>query len=446
MIVVVGAGMGGLAAAAWLARKGRQVVVLEARDGPGGLAGDFVAEGRRFDGGPYVLLDRPGLEWIFRELGGELRDHLSLRPVEDLYEVSREDGPTVRFWGSLERTVRGLDAHWPGAGGRYAEFVEATAAAYERLSPLQFEARPGLAALLRHGALGQIPFLFRSLAGVLSRWKLPRELRDAISIWTHVAGQKTGEAPSPMAFVPALVHRHGAWLPEGGIASVPRALEKIARAAGAEFRYGARVRRIGRDLSVELEGETLRPEAVVSNAGIGTYLDLFEATPEPFARRLRALPLQAPGVCVYLAVEGDPGPPYLRFRLPPEGLCRLLVAGEAGTARLIGPVDHAWAEGAGPEGQRAYLDRLLAEEWWKPVFSSWRVAASRIPSEWGAGFHLHRAAMNPVMTARFMRQGRLAHRSPVAPGLYLAGSATHPGQWVSFAAISGIHAARELAC
>ena len=53
--------------------------------------------------------------------------------------------------------------------------------------------------------------------------------------------------------------------------------------------------------------------------------------------------------------------------------------------------------------------------------------------------------MNPVMTARLMRAGRLAHRSPHFRGLYLAGSATHPGQWVSFCAISGVLAADALA-
>jgi phytoene dehydrogenase-like protein len=46
--------------------------------------------------------------------------------------------------------------------------------------------------------------------------------------------------------------------------------------------------------------------------------------------------------------------------------------------------------------------------------------------------------MNPVMTAEFMRKGRIAHKSRDVDGLYLAGSSTHPGQWVSFTAISGI--------
>jgi phytoene dehydrogenase-like protein len=49
--------------------------------------------------------------------------------------------------------------------------------------------------------------------------------------------------------------------------------------------------------------------------------------------------------------------------------------------------------------------------------------------------------MNPTMTASFMREGRLAARSPAADNLYLCGSATHPGQWVSFCAISGVLAA-----
>jgi phytoene dehydrogenase-like protein len=58
--------------------------------------------------------------------------------------------------------------------------------------------------------------------------------------------------------------------------------------------------------------------------------------------------------------------------------------------------------------------------------------------------HLYRDSMNPVMTRRLMLGGRIAHRSPWVKGLYLAGASTHPGQWVSFCAISGILAAELL--
>jgi phytoene dehydrogenase-like protein len=74
-----------------------------------------------------------------------------------------------------------------------------------------------------------------------------------------------------------------------------------------------------------------------------------------------------------------------------------------------------------------------------------RVVASRVPSEWGATFHLWRDSMNPTMTAEFMRKGRLAHKSPAADNLFLCGSSTHPGQWVSFCAISGVLAVDQFA-
>src|SRR5262249_1496067 len=113
-------------------------------------------------------------------------------------------------------------------------------------------------------------------------------------------------------------------------------------------------------------------------------------------------------------------------------------------ARLIVPMDHARAQAVGPDGQRQYLEGVLAESWWRETIDDYKVLATRIPAQWGAQYHLYRDSMNPVMTAQFMRQGRIPHRSLDGSGVYFAGSATHPGQWVSFCAISGILAANAL--
>jgi phytoene dehydrogenase-like protein len=91
------------------------------------------------------------------------------------------------------------------------------------------------------------------------------------------------------------------------------------------------------------------------------------------------------------------------------------------------------------------MDQFLAEPWWQENITAFRVLHKRTTFEWGREYTLYRDSMNPVMTAQFMRQGRLAHRSPHLRGLYLTGSSTHPGQWVSFCAISGILAADCLA-
>ena len=115
-VVVVGAGMGGLTAALRLARAGFRVRVLEARAEPGGLASGFVADGLPFDAGPYILLDRPGLEWAFRALGLELGDHVELRRIEEVYEVAGADGTRIAFQADLERTAEAFETRWPGSG------------------------------------------------------------------------------------------------------------------------------------------------------------------------------------------------------------------------------------------------------------------------------------------------------------------------------------------
>jgi phytoene dehydrogenase-like protein len=458
-VIIVGAGMGGLTAALRLARRGCRVRVIEAARQPGGLAAGLERDGFRFDAGPYLLLDRPGLEWAFRAVGLDLAEQVPMRRVEDVYQVEAADGSVVRIRADLDETVRGIDSTWPGGGRRYREFVARLARIRERLRPLLVAPHPGPGALLRTGAWREVPFFLRSLRSVLAQAGLPAAVSEAVSIWTHVAGQTTAGAPSPLAFVAAILHGVGAFLPHDGISAVPKTLAAAARQAGVEFQLETTVaaipcdRRRARGVTTA-DGTFLEADAVVSNSsGVGTYLELArDAVPIAARRSLETLPLQSPGVCAYLAVRGGSRPPYLRFRLPGGGeLCRLLVTPAAVVdglerdgwvpARLIAPMSFDAAQRLGAGGQREYLERILSETWWREYVDEARVLDARTPADWGAACHLYRESMNPVMTARLMRAGRLAHRSPYIHRLYLCGSATHPGQWVSFCAMSGILAA-----
>ena len=457
-VVIVGAGLGGLSAATFLARAGCRVTVLETRPDPGGLASSAVRQGLTFDAGPYLLLDRPGLEWAFQSLGLDLQEQVPMRRVEDVYQVQSGDEEPVRFHASFDQTAEGFERRWPGSGQRYRRFVEETHARYKRLLPMQ-RATPHPARLLRGGAWREIPFLLRSLGTVLGSAGLPAPVVDALGVWTHIAGQKLSEAISPLAFVPALIHTVGCYLPPAGIGSIARVLAAEAQRAGAEIRYGAEVREIrcerGRATGVETSGGYVPADVVLSNAGgLRTYLELLRGLPAPVQSSLRRLPLQSPGVCAYLAVRWTPRPPYLRFRIPRGELCRLLIApavvvpevqrdGWAPT-RLMAPRPHGEAERLGAEGQSALLRTILAELWWRDGISEFRVLHQRTPASWGAEFGLYRDSMNPAMTGRFMRAGRMAHRSPHVRGLYLTGSSTHPGQWTSFCVISGVLAAEQI--
>jgi phytoene dehydrogenase-like protein len=464
-VIIIGAGIGGLSSAIRLARQGCTVTVIEARTGAGGLAAGFELDGFRFDAGPYVLLDRPGLEWAFRQLTIDPATQLSMQRIPDIYQVDDGSQHKVTIYDSFDKTASEFEQRWPGTRERYRQFIDKTSSTYQRLQPMQWKSQPGIMDVLRNGAWRDVPFMLSSLRSVLKSSRLPEAIVEALGIWTHVAGQLAGAAPSPLALVTSVIHHVGACYPFGGIGKIPELLLKAATDAGVEFRFGTRVRRIccrnKTVTGVEIGNETLPADAVISNAGLATYAGLLDddgraGLSHRTQRYFRNLPLQSPGVCAYLAVKGTPKPPYLRFRLHKENDgCRLLVtpgvvdpALEKGgwyPARLIAPMAHTHAQSGGEAGQREFLHRVVEhEQWWRESFDDVRVLQTRIPSEWGSQFNLHNNSMNPVMTSKFMLTGRVAHRSPWIRNLYLTGSATHPGQWVSFCAVSGILAADRL--
>jgi phytoene dehydrogenase-like protein len=258
------------------------------------------------------------------------------------------------------------------------------------------------------------------------------------------------------------MHSVGAYYPEAGMGSIPQVLVEQAAAVGVKLTFGASVSKIkvnhGQATGVELaDGQFVSADAVVSDCGgLSTYLLLVDSGISSGVRRqFEEMPLQSPGVSAYLKIKGAPAPPYLKFFLPGgDSLCRVLVQpslfaesrreSEWCAARLIAPMRHDEAGRIGREGQAAFLDQIMNEPWWRSYVAEAQLVEDRVPTKWGREFSLFRDSMNPVMTAKFMRAGRMRHRSSNVKGLFLAGSSTHPGQWVSFCTISGVLCAKQV--
>jgi phytoene desaturase len=91
-VVVVGAGLAGIATAMRLAAAGRQVTVLERELGPGGRAGIWQSNGHLFDTGPTVLTMPNPIDDVFASLGERTSDWLEMQPVSPLYRTYYPDG------------------------------------------------------------------------------------------------------------------------------------------------------------------------------------------------------------------------------------------------------------------------------------------------------------------------------------------------------------------
>ena len=95
--IVVGAGFGGIALAIRLQAQGFQTVLVDNRDKPGGRAYVYEQDGYKFDGGPTVITDPDCLEQLFALTGRDIKDYVTLLPVDPFFEMIFKSPPSIAF-------------------------------------------------------------------------------------------------------------------------------------------------------------------------------------------------------------------------------------------------------------------------------------------------------------------------------------------------------------
>ena len=299
-VVVVGGGHNGLACAAYLAKAGRDVVVLERRDVLGGAAAtEDMWDGFRISSASYVVSLMP--ERIVREL--DLRTFgYEVSIVTPDYFVPFPDGTSLTLWGDLRRDVENiakLNRHDADAYVGFDRYFERIAGLIKQLL---FVVPPNMRMtdIVRWARAGtrfrgwtgrdvheMVRLFTMSAADLLDEWFVDPRVKGALATQA-IVGAWAGPMTPGSAYV--LMHHwigevdghFGAWgWVRGGMGGVSHALAGAARAAGAEIRTGARAARIlvntaGRAVGVELDdGSVIRARQVVSNAHPQTtYLDL----------------------------------------------------------------------------------------------------------------------------------------------------------------------------
>ena len=276
-VAVIGAGMGGLAAAIDLARTGFRVTLLERAPEPGGkmravATGDDPAT--LMDAGPTVLTMVDVFEALFADSGVSLADRVALRPASRLARHFWADGSSLDLHADPART---RDAIGDLAGADEARRFDAFRARAEAMRrtldiPFMRAPKPTLPRLVQAAgprALARIA-PFSTLAGFLGGQFRDKRLRQLFGRYATYCGSSPYEAPATLALI-AAVEASGIWTVEGGMRRLAHAMATRARELGATLRFGTAVDRIVirgcRARGVVLAtGEFVAADAVLCNA------------------------------------------------------------------------------------------------------------------------------------------------------------------------------------
>ena len=286
-VAIIGAGLGGLAAALRLRARGFEVTVFEAGASFGGKMNRWSSEGFRFDTGPSLIT----MPWVFADLfraaGSRLEDHVELLPLHPLSEYVFADGTRFTYTSDLPRWLATLHQIEPRDVAGFLRFMELGAKLYDvskqtflRRMPTE---RPAFADL---ALLGKMPIRhgWGNYHGtVASHFRSPY-LRQMFDRYPTYVGSSPYRSPATLALIPYLEYAFGGFGVRGGLHTIVEALTALARQAGVTLCLNARVARIetarGCVTGVTLaDGRQSAAEVVVMNGDSATLDELLGRAP-----------------------------------------------------------------------------------------------------------------------------------------------------------------------
>lgn len=322
-VLVIGGGHNGLTAAAYLARGGARVLVLERRDHTGGACvTEETWPGFHMNTYAYAAgLLRPEVTADL-ELG---RHGLRTLLFDPQMTQPFTNGKVLRIWSDPERTSRSLEEFSHHDALAYPKYLAFWEELVDALSPVLLAPPAPLDQLLHllPGDRGERllrDLILRSARDLLDDWFESEELKGTLAI-NAVIGSFLGPSTPGSAYVLAhhsfgvLEGRREVWgFAEGGMGSITAALRRSAEASGAEVRTDTAVRQVlvedGRAIGVETASGERIPSRIVASSidARGTFLDLTppEALPSEFRARVGKIRYRGAQVKFNAALDGLP--------------------------------------------------------------------------------------------------------------------------------------------
>jgi phytoene desaturase len=468
-VAVVGAGLGGLAAALRLQAAGVPTTLFEARDAPGGRAYVYREAGFTFDAGPTVITAPSCLEELFAVSGKPLADCVELIPNHPFYRILWSDGEQFDYDGDRERLLAEVRRIAPEDVAGYERFYRYS----ERVFDAGYRGLVARPFLRLRDMLRAAPQLVRlradrSVHRAVARFVRDERLRQVLSFHSLLIGGHPFEASAIYTLIHFLEREEGVFFVRGGTGALVEALVGRFVKLGGTLHLATPVRRIRVETDgahrVVTDGGEERFSAVVSNADVHhTYAQLYAEDPRA-RRRARRLERMEWSMSLFLIYFGTDrryrdlahhtivlGPRYrglldevFHGHALPSDFSLYLHAPTVSDPALappgcecfyvLSPVPHLGQAPIDWEREApAYADRILAslERFLPDLRRHIVVQRCFTPRDFERELAAYRGAAFSV--APLLRQSawfRPHNRDGRIPNLYLVGAGTHPGAGV----------------
>jgi phytoene desaturase len=242
-VIIIGSGFSGLSAAAFMAKAGYDVTVLEKHNTPGGRARQLKTDGFTFDMGPSWYWMPDVFEKFFASFGKRVSDYYTLTRLDPSYRV---------FWNeSFNDVPAGKDAigdlfeSWePGAAAKLDKFL--TEAAYKyKVGMQKLVYKPGLS-LKEFARIDILQGLvrmdvFTSIRKHVRKYFQDDRIRQLLEFPVLFLGALPQDTPALYSLMNYADIEGGTWFPHGGMFSIVEAMHQVAQEQGAKFEFNQEV-------------------------------------------------------------------------------------------------------------------------------------------------------------------------------------------------------------
>jgi phytoene desaturase len=466
--VVIGAGIGGIAAAARLARNGFQVTVVEKNAQPGGRCNQILRDGHRFDVGPTLFLMPEVFAETYADLGERMEDHLDLRRVDPTYTIRFSDGLGLQLTADLLKMQPQLDSIEENAFDGFLRYM-AEGNKHYRVSLDKFVGR-NFVNVFQYFSPANLPLLFQLKAltkhydNIGSYFTDPR-LKAAFTFQNMYLGLSPYDAPATYSLLQYTELAGGIWYPIGGMYRVIETLVDIAEKLGVRFLYESPAKKLkvdgNRVTGVELEdGRLIHADRFVGNADL-PYIYNALLPEDASARKLLEKKFTCSAIMFYwgmskrypeidthnVFLSGDyktsfdsifedhslPGEPSFYVHAPARIDPSSAPAGED-TLMVLVPVGHLdesrsqdW-EGMVARARETVFERLASQLGVGDLRQHIKFETVYTPNDWQEQFNLVKGAAFGL-SHNFQQVGYLRPQNRHAryKNLYFTGASTHPG-------------------